>query len=139
MDTSIERDVDTVARTLYGEARGEYKNYGEKSLIAVANVICNRKNINGESFTSICTKPRHFSCWNKFDPNLEIVKRVSTADEIFFKCVEIAQHAVEKNLQDITQGSTHYYSTFLGKIPYWATGIRPRFIIGHHIFLKTKI
>lgn len=35
-------DIDIFARTLYGEARGEYKHHGAAALIAVANVIMNR-------------------------------------------------------------------------------------------------
>jgi len=65
-------EVDVLARTLYGEARGE----GLLGLEAIANVIMNRLKISrkktngywwGNSIVGICRKPYQFSCWNKDD------------------------------------------------------------------------
>lgn len=134
-----DNDIDIVAKTIYGEARGEYKNYGENSLIAIANVIQNRKNITGEPiFANICLKPKQFSCWNNTDPNKKIIENVTVEDQIFLKCLKIATHAINKNLEDITNGATHYYSTFLKNPPYWAKNKKPTAIIGNHIFLITN-
>jgi hypothetical protein len=35
-------DKDILARTIYGEARGELQKFGKKSLCAIANVVINR-------------------------------------------------------------------------------------------------
>jgi N-acetylmuramoyl-L-alanine amidase len=66
-----EKDRDVLARTLWGEARGE----GLAGMVAVAWSIRNRvedgkdKSWWGEGYTGVCQKPYQFSCWNKNDPN----------------------------------------------------------------------
>ena len=52
----MNRDTDIMARTIYGEARGEYyvKDGGINSLIAVGNVIMNRSIERSRSISSIC-------------------------------------------------------------------------------------
>ncbi len=68
-----EEDKDTLARTIYGEARGEYprKDGGLASLIAVANVILNRSKNNkrrfGRTVRDVCLKPLQFSKDNQKD------------------------------------------------------------------------
>jgi N-acetylmuramoyl-L-alanine amidase len=71
------QDIDVVARTLYGEARGE----GKQGMIAVACVIVTRAMIAAEyvdangkphplfgdgSLASACQAPLQFSCWDPF-------------------------------------------------------------------------
>ncbi len=69
--TVSEKDRDILARTLWGEARGE----SLAGQIAVAWTICNRVNDGkakswwGEGYAGVCQKPCQFSCWNKNDPN----------------------------------------------------------------------
>ncbi len=67
-------EINILAKTLYGEARGE----GLSGLEAVANTIINRVNTAkakggrfwwGNDIISVCQKPYQFSCWNKKDPN----------------------------------------------------------------------
>src|SRR5688572_17412765 len=70
-----ESDVDAMARTLYGEARGE----PEAGQIAVAWVIRNRVTTDlrgdkkpdwwGEGVQGVCVNPSQFSCWRTDDPN----------------------------------------------------------------------
>ena len=62
-----EKDRDILARTLWGEARGE----GPAGQIAVAWTIRNRvfdgkeKSWWGEGYAGVCQKPWQFSCWNR--------------------------------------------------------------------------
>ena len=69
--TVTEKDRDILARTLWGEARGE----SLAGQIAVAWTIRNRvkdgkdKSWWGEGYASVCQKPYQFSCWNRNDPN----------------------------------------------------------------------
>lgn len=62
-----DKDHDILARTLWGEARGE----SLAGHIAVAWTIRNRVNDGrakswwGEGYTGVCQKPYQFSCWNK--------------------------------------------------------------------------
>jgi len=68
---ATENDRDILARTLWGEARGE----SLAGQIAVAWTIRNRVNDGnakswwGEGYTGVCQKPYQFSCWNSTDPN----------------------------------------------------------------------
>lgn len=67
--TNTDRDI--LARTLWGEARGE----GLAGEIAVAWTIRNRvfdgnpKSWWGEGYAGGGMKPWQFSCWNQNDPN----------------------------------------------------------------------
>ena len=59
-----EQDLDILARTLYGEARGEYSSSGPAALIAVGNVIVNRFEKGGrfgKTLAEVCLKPKQFS------------------------------------------------------------------------------
>ena len=72
--TVTEKDRDILARTLWGEARGE----SLAGQIAVAWTIRNRVNDGkakswwGEGYAGVCQKPYQFSCWNKNDPNYRL-------------------------------------------------------------------
>ena len=128
--------VDTLARTLWGEARGE----GSDGMKAVANVILNREKIAqdkgkfwwGNNIIQICQKPYQFSCWNRADPNFRKLQSVGEEDLYFATALRIARRAVIGALEDITQGATHYHSSSI--TPYWAKGRTPLTIIGNHKF-----
>ncbi len=70
-----EKDRDILARTLWGEARGE----GTAGQIAVARTIRNRvfdgktNSWWGEGYAGECQKPYQFSCWNKTDSNYQFL------------------------------------------------------------------
>lgn len=135
------RSVEIVAKTIYGEARGEYymENGGLPSLISVANVIFNRfKNDRRGLIENVCIKPKQFSCWNSNDPNFEIIKNVSINDPVYSLCLETAENVISEKWPDITKGATHYYSCSIlnnsSKIPYWAKGQTPKIRIGNHLF-----
>lgn len=134
-----ERSIEIVAKTIYGEARGEYysQNGGLSSLIAVANVIYNRFNQSGEKCVeNVCVKPKQFSCWNSNDPNLAVIENVTEIDPVYRICQQTAVNVLSENWPDITKGATHYYSDSLKNSPYWAVGVDPTVKIGKHIFLK---
>ena len=68
------QDVLTLARTLFGEARGEFDadGRGDVPVEAVANVILNRaaKKFRGKATVhGVCRDPLQFSCWNGNDAN----------------------------------------------------------------------
>jgi len=64
-----EDDVLTLARTVWGEARGE-SVAGQKAVICT---VLNRFNSGrwyaGKTIAETCRKPWQYSCWNKKDPN----------------------------------------------------------------------
>lgn len=127
-------EVDTLARTLWGEARGE----GSIGMQAVAAVVYNRLAVSkqkgkfwwGNSIIEICQKPYQFSCWNRDDPNYRKVLNVDARDRIFAKALDIAR----RHLHDPTNGATHYHAT--GIYPFWARNHQPTAAIGRHIFYR---
>jgi N-acetylmuramoyl-L-alanine amidase len=136
--------IDIMARTLYGEARGEYSrpDGGLGALIAVGNVIMNRFALGGRfgrTVAEVCQKPFQFSCWNPSDPNVEIIKHVNPENSIFKICLEVAEKLTSGLWPDITQGSDHYFSKALGFTPTWANGKAMRLCIGRHQFYKLGV
>ena len=134
-------DAEILARTLYGEARGEL--YGGK--VAVANVILHRVTTDiygdnkpdwwGEGIIGVCQKPGQFSCWNPNDPNRDKIMAVGPSDPVFAECIVIAEKAVMGLLPDLVFGSTHYHTVSVA--PVWSRGHRPVIRIGAHLFYTT--
>lgn len=130
--------IDVLARTLYGEARGEQVRGKE----AVACVILNRveKAIKkgrywwGNDVENVCLRPWQFPCWNPNDPNREKVLVVDASNNVFATCLRVARRAIYGGVKDPTGGATHYHT--LGLLPSWARAHAPCAEIGHHVFYK---
>lgn len=130
-------ETEILAKTIYGEARGESVAGQE----AVANVILNRVKMNlihpmwwGKTISEVCLKPKQFSCWNKDDPNFKILQGDLSENPIFQICYRIAQRALAGLLKDNTCGATHYHA--FNCHPSWAKHLVPCAEIGHHLFYK---
>ena len=124
-------DLDTLARTVFGEARGEPM----QGKIAVAHVVMNRvrkQSWYGKTVKGVCTHPYQFSCWNSNDPNLSKLTAVTADDKSFRLCLYAAIAAMDGLVPDPTSGSTHYHS--LSVAPSWAEGKGPVCTIGSHKF-----
>jgi len=125
-----------LAKTIYGEARGE--NITGKE--AIASVVLNRLEISrqkngcwwGNSIQEICLKPWQFSCWNKDDPNYAKLQNVSDEDAIYLICKRIAARAIANMVIDATNGATHYHTKSVR--PKWSIGKFPCATIDHHVF-----
>ena len=132
----MDTDTEIMAKTIYGEARGE----GISGMEAVANVIINRHKMAllnnrtwwGKTIIEICLKPQQFSCWNPTDPNFKLLQQDLSDDKIYAICKRIALRALHGNLPDNTHGATHYHAIHIN--PYWARGIIPSAQIGNHLF-----
>lgn len=128
-------DLDILARTIFGEARGDYKNFGLASFIAIADVIINRKSKNFQkTITEVCLAPYQFSCWNENDPNYVVISKPIIDSLIFKKCVYVAQNVFEGKWPDLTDGCDHYH--LKGIKPYWAARLTPKRMIGSHCFYE---
>jgi spore germination cell wall hydrolase CwlJ-like protein len=137
MKSYTREDLEILARTIYGEARGELYEYGIVSLIAVANVALNRRRKNfASTIRDVCLAPLQFSCWNKNDPNLDKVKNVTADCCIFRKCLYVAENVLEDRWPDLTDGCDHYHNRDLK--PYWAAYLKPKRIFGRHYFYNLK-
>lgn len=129
-----DKDRDILARTLWGEARGE----SLAGQIAVAWTIRNRVNDGkakswwGEGYAGVCQKPYQFSCWNKSDPNYVYL---SGAKPLPFREFAQAQIAAEQvmggKVPDPTGGATHYYATTMLSAPGWAAKAKQTLKLGH--------
>jgi len=131
-----DRALDVLARTVYGEARGE-RIAGKE---AVAAVIMNRVRRArkrggywwGADVESVCTKPWQFSCWNRSDPNRDRILAAGPENSTFQSCLRVARRALEGRIEDPTDGATHYHNTRVR--PHWAKGRQPSAEIGRHLF-----
>lgn len=133
-------EADTLARTLWGEARSE----GTRGMHAVANVVQNRVRVAqrrrgfwwGNNIIQVCQKPYQFSCWNNNDPNRAKIIALTEDDIYFATALRIARRAVHNCLEDITEGATHYHTRSI--MPYWAKGEKACTTIGRHIFYNLE-
>ncbi|MDR2158238.1 MAG: cell wall hydrolase, partial [Holosporaceae bacterium] len=129
--------LDVLARTIYGEARGELFKFGLSSLIAIGNVVANRKNKNfAPTIGDVCTAPYQFSCWNEKDPNYEKMKNVTKESSIFKICLEVAENILTEKWPDLTDGCDHYHERTVK--PSWASRIAPKRIFGSHYFYELR-
>ncbi|MCH4880162.1 cell wall hydrolase [Pseudomonas sp. TMW22090] len=137
--TDASRDRDILAKTLWGEARGE----GLPGQIAVAWAIRNRVNDGkakswwGEGYAGVCLKPWQFSCWNKSDPNhgyLSGEKQIPAGQ--YAQALRVADLVISNAVPDPTGGATHYYATTMPKPPTWANGSKQTLKLGRHVFFK---
>lgn len=135
-------EKEILARTLYGEARGEYMRLdgGLSALIGVANVIMNRANRKswfGKNVSEVCLKPYQFSCWNQTDPNRSVLLQVSKqTDPLFETCLEVANGVLNGVWPDLTKDSDHYYAVWMDRAPTWSLGKKPRVKLGQHLFFR---
>lgn len=144
-----EKDIDTLARTIYGEARGE----GLSGMKAVACVVMNRlkkpgwwsrqkgDDIPDDTVQAVCRDPYQFSCWLHNDPNLPKLLLVNETDSTFKQALQIAEQAVDHGLTDITNGATSYHTIKPPRPdmkwpPYWADGMKECAVWGAHVYYK---
>lgn len=121
-------DLDSAARTVWGEARGESAN----GKLGVAFVIVNRAAATKASLQAVCEKPLQFSCRNKNDPNEPQLRAVQYDDPVLRDCLAAVLLALTPSERDPTSGSKHYHVT--GTVAWWAAGKKPVAEIGAHVF-----
>ncbi|MGQ3053111.1 MAG: cell wall hydrolase [Roseateles sp.] len=130
---------DTMARTLWGEAR----NQGRAGMEAVAHVIFNReadRRWRGRGgLAAICLQPAQFSCWNAGDANRKPCLDVDATDAQFAQAQQVVQavrasRATVPPGPDPTGGATHYHA--VGVMPTWALAGELTVRIGQHLFYR---
>jgi spore germination cell wall hydrolase CwlJ-like protein len=126
------QDVDVLTRTIYGEARGE----DQLGKVAVAWVVRNRHESSvtwwGEGIAGVCTAPWQFSCWNRSDPNRELIETLEPTHGSAWDCLRAAVDVLGGAQPDPTQGATHYHHQSIE--PPWAKDKKPCAVIGEHLF-----
>lgn len=134
-----ERDRAILARTLWGEARGE----GLAGQLAVAWAIRNRvldgkdKSWWGEGYAGVCTAKWQFSCWNANDPNSAYLTGAKPIPKgQLNRAIEAANAVIDGTVDDPTHGATHYYALSMPKPPAWIKGATLTLQLGQHRFYK---
>lgn len=132
-------ELETAARTLLGEARGE----GVCGMAAVAWVVRNRLERPGwwgAALGEVCCKPRQFSCWNSDTEqdrrNLAWILDIDIAAAPMRRALGVmSQVLLLPRERDPTLGATHYFRVGT-RWPNWARGKEPCARIGHHLFFN---
>jgi spore germination cell wall hydrolase CwlJ-like protein len=145
---STGEDHTILARTLFGEARGE-EPLGQ---IAVAWVIVNRA-LRAQKFaatyharhplfgdgtiTSACQCEHNgihqFSCWNTFDAGYRTMMAANA--QALASMAAVAEKVLAGYVQNPIGNCTHYFNPHaVAKTPPWAVGKTPFAAIGHHLF-----
>lgn len=137
------QDCDTLARTLYGEVRGEIAaiDGGVAALMAVGAVVRNRAQQQtwfGKTISEVCCKPQQFSCWNADDPNYPQLLRAEEDPTVWAECWRVAEGMLWHNWPDITRGADHYYA-LTHQLPAWAAGQHPVFRLRSHLFFRLSL
>ena len=136
-----EGDAVVMAKTIYGEARGELLG----GMIAVGCVIRNRVLIDihddsqpdwwGEGYRGVCLKPFQFSCWNMNDPNFALLSAMTATTPELQPFIKLAKQIIVGAVPDVTLRATHYHSIKLPPPASWGTPTpRPHIQIGRHVF-----
>lgn len=130
----MDADVDIIARTIAGEARG----CGYLDMLAVGAVLRERLLRPGwwsspnHDWFSVCTKPWQFSCWNENDPNRKTILHAEVhIPEVWPLCMQAAELTVhnmrDRDLHELfgTKGPfpTHYHARGIAW-PKWSRGAK---------------
>lgn len=121
--------ADILARTIWGEARGE----GWEGIEAVASAIWNRTNGNPSSLDDVVKQKKQFSVWNSGRP-------AKGQGELWNKIVNLSQRMATNQFKPKIP-YTHYFNPDKAT-PDWAyqNGRLPKDhkVIGNHVFLSVK-
>jgi N-acetylmuramoyl-L-alanine amidase len=130
-------DVDVLARTVFGEARGEKR----AGMEAVAWVILNRAHQGPPRFagtvSGVCKAAHQFTCWSKGDPNAKVCASVDESNASYLLSLNVATSVLGGMVPDPTEGADHYFVTKMPNPPEWRKKMRLQATIGAHSFYKS--
>lgn len=144
-----DNDLEAMAKTLHGEARGEPRD----GKVAVAWVIRNRAERNNMPFFAgallgqagavhrVCHAPWQFSCWNADDPNRAVLEALTPTAYIAERTISgLVLDGIEA---DPTNGADHYHT--IAKPgwapswpPHWAAEYAETARFGGHVFYDSR-
>lgn len=128
-------EVDTLARTIWGEGRDQPM----QGKFAIAHCIANRVKHPkwwGRSWLGVMLKSKQFSCWNAEDRNRKKLAGVTFDDADFRDCWYAALAVYQNRTPDPTDGATHYYAWRNIEPPFWTKDATSTGRIFDHEFFK---
>ncbi len=130
--------IDTLARTIWGEARHELVHAKEAVAAAILNRVARAEARGGHwwgsTLVEVCLAQHQFPCWDQNDPRHAGIFKASQKDRQFATALRIARRAVRGSLKDRTGGATHFHRKT--ERPWWARGRIPCAAIGNLIFYR---
>ena len=135
-----QNDIQIMALTLYGEARGESR----EGRIAVGTVILNRvdrRGWMGRTIKEVCLKPYQFSCFLPDDPNFKILHLITLGwteklqqSSVLRECLAIAKGMINGEIprDERLREAINYKA--VGCRAAWASKMRRVIKIGNHVF-----
>lgn len=129
----MERQIDVLARTIWGEARSE----PFEGKLAVAWTIKNRMHDKRwpDTWVDVASQAKQFSCWNDRDPNRPKLLAVTMEDQAFCESYRAALEVMFGTTADVTEGSNHYHTVAMN-LPNWASADKATRTISSHVFYK---
>lgn len=140
-DPIAEDDLDTLTRTLWGEARGE----PDTGRTAVAWVVRNRAEWSpaawwGNTIKGVCLKGWQFSSWNVNDPNRAKMIALAKDDPLYLELRKIAEGVLSGAIEDPTAEAIGGATTYkvVGTKASWDNAVfsLPNIVIGRQIFWR---
>ena len=116
---TLNTDLLHLAKTIYGEARGE----NIETMLSIGWVIRNRlkSGRHGNTYKDVVLQPKQFSCWNKNDPNYRVIKGMIKG-RVWEVCIGVSivvMQSAEKH--NPVPNVRHYYDKSMdSNPPYWA-------------------
>lgn len=121
------------------EAGGE----SEKGQVAVAWTVLNRVGRGKKYYGSqggirgVILQPKQYSCLNRGTSSLRKSLSIPSSKG-WPKVHSIVQNVLLGEVEDPTNGATHYFNPAICGIPGWASEMSPRGIIGQHHFYREE-
>ena len=132
-----------MARTLYGECRGETLDGVIGGGYTIKNRAARPKRF-GFTIAEVCRKPLQFSCWNPDDANYPLLLAANIEQPAFMRCLGAAALVLSGGVPDPTQGADHYWTVAApswAKLwpPEWSAAMIKTVIIDHHQFAREVV
>lgn len=125
-------ELEVLAKTVYGEARGESQVGQEAVAFTVLNRI-EKRSWWGRDIIGVCKYPWQYSCWNSNDPNSVILNTMSGNDSRLVPLLDVTRRVLTGQAQNPIGKATHYYADYIAA-PSWVPAGTFVTKIGRHLF-----
>lgn len=134
-----QNDYETLARTVYGEARGLNEEEQRRVIGAILNRAADGHG-GQTTVAGVCRAPKQFSCWNSNDPNYKqigpngVIRDPAAMQRIYDLVGNIFSEIADGSYQDLSGGARYYHTP--GVNPPWNRNMVVTVRSGNHIFFR---